>query len=204
MLRATRATGLSGRLLAAGAALAVLLGLGGLAADERATRPYLTLLAVAAGCALALRGRAVKLRVLPAALRREPAAGAACVLLAVVALALAVARLPQIIADGASGIARARPSLAQADIEPMSHYGSTAALAAALRVIPADASYSVLAGDQYPVPYMFKFWLAPRRFGWSIAAGSWVIVYQTPVPAALRARRALPLAAGVEALAPAR
>lgn len=180
-----------------------LLGLGGLAAAERPTRPYLTLLAVAAACALALRRRGVRLRLLSAALRREPAAGATCLLLAVVALALAVARLPQIVADAASGIAQARPTLAQADIEPMSHYGSIAALAAAVRVIPADASYTVLAGDQYPVPYMFKFWLAPRTFTWSRAPGTWVIVYQTPIPAVLRARRALPLAPGVEALAPA-
>jgi len=171
---------------------------------EHALTPYLAPCEVGATCALALRLTGTRLRSLADGLapRSLEAAGAAAVGVALVA---ALAGLPAVLRSAYDGLQTPAHGLAQADLDPLGSEVSTAALAAAARVIPAGDSFSVVYGDQYPVPLVFQFWLMPERtFSWGLTGVQWVIVYNEPVPRGLRVRKTVRLAADVYALEVAR
>jgi hypothetical protein len=187
------------QLFAAGAWTLLSLLLAALALDEPALAPTLTLVWVALACAAVLRLTGARIGALAGLVKAPTLQGAGAVIVAV-ALAGALVRVPGVLASVDSALTGTSYSLAQADLEPLSEYGSTEALAAAARLIPLDATYAVVAGDQYRVPYMFELWLLPRTLSWNPHDASWVIVYEQPLPAGLDVVKRLRLAPDVVAL----
>lgn len=70
-----------------------------------------------------------------------------------------------------------------ADLDPLSYFGPTQALVAATRIIPRNATYTIVVGHQEPGPPkgivddVFRFWLVPRHYVSSLAKAGWVITY---------------------------
>jgi hypothetical protein len=193
------ARGAFARLLAFGTLALVDLVLGGIASQEPGAAPALTLAAVAVDCALLLRlagadGRALVRGLDP---RSLPGLGA---LVVTIALAGAVVRLPAVLHDLRHSLDGPSYSLAQADLAPLAAWGSAPALAAAKRVIPPGATYTVVAGTNFKVPYLFEMWLMPRVFSWNVSGSSWLIDYQAPLPHGLAVRRRVTLAPDIYAI----
>jgi hypothetical protein len=70
-----------------------------------------------------------------------------------------------------------------ADLDPLALYVPTEALVRARALIPRDATYAVVVGDDPPVADpagvlgAFRFWLPPRRYTDRLADADWVIAY---------------------------
>jgi hypothetical protein len=70
-----------------------------------------------------------------------------------------------------------------ADLDPLSFFAPTNALVAATRVIPRNATYTIVVGDEKggtPVGIVndiFMFWLVPRRYVPSVSDADWAITY---------------------------
>jgi hypothetical protein len=70
-----------------------------------------------------------------------------------------------------------------ADLDPLALYVPTQALVRARELIPPDATYAVVVGDDPPVAdpagvlSVFRFWLPPRRYTDRVAEADWVIAY---------------------------
>jgi hypothetical protein len=72
------------------------------------------------------------------------------------------------------------------DLDPLAFYASTQALVRARELIPRDATYTVVVGNDVPsflragVPLAFRFWLMPRRYTTQRKRAEWVIAYHHP------------------------
>ncbi|HEX4518463.1 MAG TPA: hypothetical protein VH063_02670 [Gaiellaceae bacterium] len=71
-----------------------------------------------------------------------------------------------------------------ADLDPFAYFAPTQALVAAQRVIPKDATYTIVVGHEEPggppvgiADDIFRFWLVPRRYTKHIADADWAITY---------------------------
>jgi hypothetical protein len=70
-----------------------------------------------------------------------------------------------------------------ADLDPLSYFAPTQALVAATRIIPPDATYTIVVGNEEPGPPkgivndVFRFWLVPRRYVPTLAQAQWAITY---------------------------
>jgi hypothetical protein len=70
-----------------------------------------------------------------------------------------------------------------ADLDPLSYFAPTEALVAATRIIPRNASYTIVVGNEEPSPPttivddIFKLWLVPRRYVPKLADADWAITY---------------------------
>jgi hypothetical protein len=71
----------------------------------------------------------------------------------------------------------------EADLDPFSYFAPTQALVAAQDVIPRDATYSIVVGNEAAGPPVeiaddiFRFWLVPRRYTSDLSQAQWVITY---------------------------
>ena len=97
---------------------------------------------------------------------------------------------------------RASPHLVRdADLDPFAYFAPTQALVAAQRIIPKDATYTIVVGHEQPGPSatiaddIFRFWLVPRHYTPSIREADWAITYNesseslgVPLHAGARAR----------------
>jgi hypothetical protein len=174
-----------GRLVLVGVWLAFAAVIAALCLKERPWSPYLTLFGVAVTVVAVVRLQGLSCRSIAASLRPRSWPGAAVGLFVVAALVAAVVRIPAVLSSGYSSLTGPTPPLVQADIEPLASVGSVAAIAAAARTIPIGATYSVVNGDGYKIPLIFRFWLAPRVFTANYRAAPWVIVYGPASPADL-------------------
>ena len=70
-----------------------------------------------------------------------------------------------------------------ADLDPLSYFAPTQALVAATRIIPRNATYTIVVGNEEPGPPakivddIFKLWLVPRRYVSSVQKADWAITY---------------------------
>lgn len=108
---------------------------------------------------------------------------------AVVALAVAVElgsavnHAIAIVRTGYHDLGAPRYATRDADLDPFAYFLSTDALVLARQLIPRDATYTVVVGNDPPVsdatdiPVVFRFWLAPRRYTSAVADAQWVITY---------------------------
>ncbi len=70
-----------------------------------------------------------------------------------------------------------------ADLDPFAYFAPTQALVTAQRVIPKDATYTIVLGHEQPGPSatiasdIFRFWLVPRHYTPSIRKADWAITY---------------------------
>jgi hypothetical protein len=70
-----------------------------------------------------------------------------------------------------------------ADLDPFAYFAPTQALVAAQRIIPENASYTIVVGHEAPGPSaiitndIFRFWLVPRHYTRSIRRADWAITY---------------------------
>jgi hypothetical protein len=73
-----------------------------------------------------------------------------------------------------------------ADVDSYAYYGPTAPLVTAARVIPRNATYSIVVGQDPPTPTpgitktILRQWLLPRTYVANPAAAQWVIAYHEP------------------------
>jgi hypothetical protein len=192
------------RVLLLGLLLAVFVALASVAAVETAWSPAVAVVGVAAACAVAARDCRIGIRTIASGLRPRSWLAAVVGVVVGVSLVAAVLRLPGVVTSAYESLTGPSYPLSQADIEPLSYYGSVQAVAAAARTIPVDATYSVIGGDKYEIWGMFEFWLAPRVFTPNYLAAPWVIVYERPPPAGLGHRKKVRLAPDVYALEVAR
>ena len=93
-----------------------------------------------------------------------------------------------------------------ADLDPLSYFAPTQALVAATRVIPRNATYTIVVGHEEPGPpkgivnAIFQFWLVPRRYVASLARADWAITYnQSSEALGVRYSKELGLGPGVNA-----
>jgi hypothetical protein len=112
------------------------------------------------------------------------------VLLAGVALAAALHRVPALIRLAHGQLDAPTMSLADSDIDGVRFFVSAPELRAAAAAIPPDATYTVLVGNDPPpasdpesIRPVFQFWLMPRRYTRSLRRAQWVIAYHRPVSA---------------------
>jgi hypothetical protein len=81
-----------------------------------------------------------------------------------------------------------RPSrlVRNADLDTLTYFVPTAALARARELIPPGATYAIAVGEEPPVRdpelirIVFKFWLLPRTFTERPADAQWVVAYHRP------------------------
>lgn len=70
-----------------------------------------------------------------------------------------------------------------ADLDPFAYFAPTQALVAAQRLIPANATYTIVVGHEAPGPpagvanEIFRFWLVPRQYTRSVRDADWAITY---------------------------
>ncbi len=73
-----------------------------------------------------------------------------------------------------------------ADVDSYAYYGPTAPLVTAARVIPRNATYSIVVGQDPPTPTpgitktILRQWLLPRTYVANPAEAQWVIAYHEP------------------------
>jgi len=188
------------RIWIGGLLLCAVVALTSVGLEASSSWPYLTPLGAMLGSLVVLLLRGVPIRSLGAGVRPWSVQAAAALAVAVALLA-ALAGVPGVVRSGYRSLTGPSYPLARADLVPLSGYASIAALAAAARLIPAGETFSVVYGNQYPIPLLFQFWLMPTRaFTWDTTAASWVIVYDEPLPAGLRFHRKVALAPGVYAV----
>jgi hypothetical protein len=71
----------------------------------------------------------------------------------------------------------------EADLDPFSYFAPTQPLVAAQDVIPRDATYSIVVGNEEPSPPVeivhdiFRFWLVPRGYTTDLHQAQWAITY---------------------------
>lgn len=70
-----------------------------------------------------------------------------------------------------------------ADLDPFAYFAPTQALVAAQRIIPEQATYTIVVGHEEPGPTatiagdIFRFWLVPRRYTRNVRKADWAITY---------------------------
>ncbi len=70
-----------------------------------------------------------------------------------------------------------------ADLDPFAFFAPTQSLVAAQRIIPKNASYTIVIGHEAPGPPagiaddIFRFWLVPRRYTTNVREADWAITY---------------------------
>ena len=118
--------------------------------------------------------------------------GAAAAVIAV-SLVAALTRVPHLFTVAHDALTGPTYSLSQADIEPLGVSASVDAIGAAARVIPRDATWSVVGGDKYDVWWVYRVWLAPRPFVPDYTTAAWVVVNGGPEPTDLPHGEKIPL-----------
>jgi hypothetical protein len=134
---------------------------------------------------------------------------AVAVLLAAAALGAALDRVPALVRAAEASLDRPGESLAVSDMNPLKFFVSLDALQNARAAIPNGALYTVIVGNDPPLPGddaiaiqpTIQFWLLPRRYTPQLRAARWVILYDRPVSTVrIRARKVIPLADNVNLL----
>ena len=106
---------------------------------------------------------------------------AAC--LAAGELFVAVSHIRLFAQVGHKNLTGPRHLVREADLDPFSYFAPTQALVAAQDVIPRDATYSIVVGNEAAGPPVeiaddiFRFWLVPRRYTADLSQAQWVITY---------------------------
>ncbi len=84
---------------------------------------------------------------------------------------------------GYKNLTGSRHLVRDADLDPFSFFAPTQALVTAQDVIPRDATYAIVVGNEAPGPALeiaqdiFRFWLVPRRYAANLDQAQWVITY---------------------------
>lgn len=116
-------------------------------------------------------------------LRSRRALVAVAALAAAVQLTAAAGNVGDVVRAGHQGFAERSDRVRDADLDPLAAFASTAALALARDVIPADATFAIVIGNDPPVidpgatRLVLRLWLQPRRYTPRPADADWVIVY---------------------------
>jgi hypothetical protein len=123
-------------------------------------------------------------RVVP---RARPTSRQAVLAVAIVIAAIELLAAAAVVLDyarvGYRSAKAANPFVRDADLDPLAAYAPTAALARATAVIPSDATYAVVVGNDPPgrpagnVRAAFRFWLLPRRYTTRISEADWIIAF---------------------------
>jgi hypothetical protein len=98
-------------------------------------------------------------------------------------LVVAVSNLRLLTQVGYKNLTGPRHLVRSADLDPFAYFAPTQALVAAQDVIPRDATYSIIVGNEAPGPPVeivrdiFRFWLIPRRYTTDLHRAQWVVTY---------------------------
>jgi hypothetical protein len=94
-----------------------------------------------------------------------------------------------------------------ADLDPFAYFAPSQALVAAQRIIPDNASYTIVLGHEAPGPSatiaddIFRFWLVPRHYTPRIREADWAITYnESSESLGVRYTQELGLGPGVNAV----
>ena len=119
---------------------------------------------------------------------RRLSIGDAAVVIAVLALIAAGSQAPKIARHAWSRATAPSESVTQRELAAVVYAQAPEMFLNAARIIPRDATYSVVVGDTPPntadfhelIPFLFQYWLLPRRFTPNPRAADWVISYDHP------------------------
>ena len=108
---------------------------------------------------------------------------AVAVLVVAVALFSAVTHLRFFAGVGYKNLRGPTHLVRDADLDPFAYFAPTQPLVAAQRIIPENATYTIVVGRQQTGPPVaivediFRFWLVPRHYTTSVRMADWAITY---------------------------